>query len=61
MPDPDKNSIWVEGVEPAPAKTAPAKPAPSTPFEDEFGPPLKRMPDVQDVTKSSYRKRLTKT
>jgi hypothetical protein len=53
-----KTSMWVEGVEPAPkaAAKAPAK----TPFENEFGPALGKMPPVVDVTKE-YRKRQSKT
>lgn len=51
MPNDDKNSIWVEGVEPAP-KTAPKQSTPkATPFESEFGPPLKRMPLVPNMQK----------
>jgi hypothetical protein len=64
MPQNDKNSMWIEGVEPTPpapaAKAAPKKAAPkSTPFEEEFGAPMKRMPPIPNLGKS-LSKRLSK-
>jgi hypothetical protein len=53
--------MWVEGVEPPPiAKAAPKVAAPKqSPYEAEFGPQLKRMPAVPDMSKAG-RKRLSK-